>query len=86
MPHTLSGGQRSRAALLRALLAEPRAILLDEPFARLDRERRDAIRLAVFASLRDKGVPGLLVTHDAADAPDGGRIFRITDSGEVQRA
>jgi putative thiamine transport system ATP-binding protein len=85
MPHTLSGGQRSRAALLRALLAEPLAILLDEPFAKLDSELRENIRQYVFSSLKAKGVPALLVTHDIADAPKGGRIFRILHSGEVKR-
>jgi putative thiamine transport system ATP-binding protein len=86
LPHTLSGGQRSRAALLRALMAEPQAILLDEPFSKLDMELRANIRRYVFASLKSKGVPALLVTHDQADAPEGGRIFRIQQSGEVTHA
>lgn len=43
-PATLSGGQRARAALMRALLARPRALLLDEPFSRLDADLRAGIR------------------------------------------
>ena len=67
-PATLSGGQRSRVALLRTLLAEPRALLLDEPFARLDAALRDRIRSFVFDHARAAGLPTLLVTHDPDDA------------------
>lgn len=67
-PATLSGGQRARAALLRALLARPAALLLDEPFSRLDAVLRDQIRSFVFAQTRARGLPVILVTHDPADA------------------
>ena len=67
-PATLSGGQRARVALMRALLAEPRALLLDEPFAKLDAELRTEIRSFVFSHIRARGVPVLLVSHDASDA------------------
>ena len=67
-PATLSGGQRARAALMRALLAEPRALLLDEPFSKLDVTLRDDMRRFVFDHLRDRGIPALMVTHDEADA------------------
>jgi putative thiamine transport system ATP-binding protein len=67
-PATLSGGQRARVALMRTLLAEPRALLLDEPFGKLDRELRDRFRRFVFEHARAAGLPTLLVTHDEADA------------------
>ncbi len=82
-PHTLSGGQRQRVALMRSLLAEPLAMLLDEPFNRLDSALRADIRSSTFDLLKRRGTPTLLVTHDIADAPDGGRVFEIKN-GEVK--
>ncbi len=77
-PATLSGGQRARVALMRALLAEPRALLLDEPFSRLDAELRASFRAHVFAEARARGLPVVMVTHDAADAAAaGGRVIRL---------
>ena len=67
-PATLSGGERARVALMRALLAEPRALLLDEPFGKLDRVLRDRFRRFVFEHARAAALPTLLVTHDEADA------------------
>lgn len=83
-PHTLSGGQRSRVSLMRSLLAKPQAMLLDEPFNKLDHELRGTIRDYTFAHLKTRSVPTLLVTHDINDAPDGGRIFEITKTGEIK--
>jgi len=75
-PATLSGGQRARVAVMRTLLAEPRALLLDEPFNRLDADLRDRFRRFVFAHARD--LPTLLVTHDEADAiAAAGPIIRL---------
>ena len=82
-PHTLSGGQRQRVALMRSLLAEPLAILLDEPFNKLDRVLRADIRSSTFDLLKQRSTPTLLVTHDIADAAAGGRILKIAD-GEVK--
>ena len=53
---------------MRTLLAEPRALLLDEPFGKLDRALRDRFRRFVFEHARAAALPTLLVTHDEADA------------------
>lgn len=77
-PATLSGGQRARVALARVLLSEPRMLLLDEPFSKLDMELRQQIRRLVFGKARESGLPVLLVTHDEADAEAAaGDIIRI---------
>ncbi len=77
-PATLSGGQRARVALMRTLLAQPRVLLLDEPFSKLDAELRDRVRRFVFDHARRRGLPMLLVTHDSADATAaGGPIIAI---------
>lgn len=71
-PATLSGGQRARVALMRTLLAEPRAVLLDEPFSGLDADLRHEIRGFVLATIRQASIPALLVTHDRQDAEAAG--------------
>lgn len=77
-PATLSGGQKARVALMRMLLAEPRALLLDEPFSKLDAARRGQIRALVFERARAQGLPVLLVTHDPEDAKAaGGRVITL---------
>lgn len=76
-PATLSGGQRARAALMRALLARPRALLMDEPFSRLDAALRSQFRHFVFSHLRQHQIPALLVTHDAADIAEADRVLTI---------
>ncbi|TVR11780.1 MAG: ATP-binding cassette domain-containing protein [Salinarimonadaceae bacterium] len=77
-PATLSGGQRARVALMRTLLAGPKALLLDEPFGKLDRPLRKDFREFVFEHARMRGLPTLLVTHDAEDAEAaGGRVVDL---------
>ncbi|MDX5361513.1 MAG: ATP-binding cassette domain-containing protein [Alphaproteobacteria bacterium] len=77
-PATLSGGQRARVSLLRVLVSGPRALLLDEPFSKLDATLKDQFREAVFARARAEGLPTLLVTHDPDDAAAaGGRVLTL---------
>ncbi|MBC7133339.1 MAG: ATP-binding cassette domain-containing protein [Roseovarius sp.] len=71
-PATLSGGQRARVALQRMLLSEPRALLLDEAFSRLDTGLRAQVRELVFATARRRALPVLQVTHDQSDAAAAG--------------
>ncbi len=71
-PATLSGGQKARVALMRMLLAEPCALLLDEAFGRLDTALRAQVRDLVFARARSRALPVLMVTHDAQDAEAAG--------------
>ena len=77
-PATLSGGQKARVALLRLLLSEPRAVLLDEPFNKLDADLRRELREQVFSRLQATGLPVILVTHDQEDAEAaGGEIVSL---------
>jgi len=76
----LSGGQRSRVALARTLAAKPRIVLLDEPFANLDRDLRDELGMQVKRLLAEQQVAALWVTHDLDEArrlADG--LWRMVD-------
>ena len=66
-PNTLSGGQKARIACLRAILSEPDALLLDEPFSSLDPDQRNSFRLFVIKQVQKRNIPCILVTHDESD-------------------
>ncbi|MEJ8476235.1 ATP-binding cassette domain-containing protein [Roseibium algae] len=77
-PATLSGGQQTRVALMRLLLAKPKALLLDEPFSSLDQSRRAETRHFVFDMAKSHKLPVLLVSHDPEDAKAAeGEIFTL---------
>ena len=79
-PATLSGGQRARVSLLRALIAEPQALLMDEPFSKLDSTLRQQFRRFVYERISERKIPTLLVTHDAEDIPEGGKVLELHEA------
>ena len=66
---------------MRALLAQPKALLLDEPFSRLDSALRAPFRAFVFDHIRARGIPAVLVTHDRADIADPSLVLELPHAG-----
>ncbi|WP_377158643.1 sulfate/molybdate ABC transporter ATP-binding protein [Roseateles sp. UC29_93] len=85
-PHQLSGGQRQRTALARALVNEPRALLLDEPFSALDPALRGRMRTELDTLLERVGVPMLMITHDPEDLARFGDHRVMLRDGRVREA
>jgi NitT/TauT family transport system ATP-binding protein len=68
LPHRVSGGQRQRAQLARALAGRPRAVLMDEPFGALDAQTRAGMQDLLVEVLRGTGATVVFVTHDVDEA------------------
>ncbi|WP_275739301.1 ABC transporter ATP-binding protein [Halorhabdus sp. SVX81] len=84
-PETLSGGERQRVALARTLVADPDALLLDEPLSSLDAPIRRRLRVVLREVLADLAVPVLYVTHDRQEATIvGDRLAVLVEGAIVQ--
>lgn len=82
-PRELSGGQASRVGLARALAAEPKLLLLDEPFGALDPETRASLGDKLIELHRAEGLTTVMVTHDLADALLRAERVVVLDHGHV---
>lgn len=84
-PHQLSGGQQQRVALARALMAEPRALLMDEPFSALDSVVRQHLQEELVALQRELRIPVVYVTHSLEDAFAVGNRLAILNEGCLEQ-
>jgi len=84
-PRELSGGERRRAALARAMVREPATFLMDEPLANLDPDLRASVRDEIVTLQRDLGTTTLYVTHDRVEAMSMGARVAVLRAGVVEQ-
>lgn len=82
-PGEISGGQRQRTAVARALVTRPRALLLDEPFAALDQRLRRTMRMELQSLLDGLDIPLMLITHDPDDVAAFGEHVLCLHEGQT---
>ena len=82
-PHQLSGGQKQRVALARCLAKRPRALLLDEPLAALDKHLRERTQLELMALREQLGITFVVVTHDQDEAMGMASRVAVMDKGRL---
>lgn len=85
LPATLSGGQQQRVGIARALAAEPRLLLLDEPLSSLDLETRETLRAELRSLIADSGLTALCVSHDPADCVHLGDRIAVLETGQISQ-
>lgn len=78
-PQNLSGGERSRVGLIRALANQPQVMLLDEPFAALDPSTREQMGRWAFQQLAEQNIPSVMVSHDVEDIPASAKQLCLAD-------
>ncbi len=83
MPETLSGGEQQRVSLARALAAEPRLLLLDEPFGALDPVSRDQLQEALLEIVGELGLTVVFVTHDMSEALLLANRIAVLEAGRI---
>jgi ABC-type Fe3+/spermidine/putrescine transport system ATPase subunit len=84
-PHQLSGGQRQRIALARALVAQPKVLLLDEPLGALDLKLREHMLLVLRHLQADTGITFVYVTHDQAEALGMSHRLAVMNNGRIEQ-
>jgi ABC-type Fe3+/spermidine/putrescine transport system ATPase subunit len=82
-PRGLSGGEQQRVALARALCAEPDLLMLDEPLAALDPNRRESLRRLIVRVQRERRLTTLAITHDRAEAAELGERIALMLEGRI---
>ncbi|MBI1249571.1 ATP-binding cassette domain-containing protein [bacterium] len=85
LPSELSGGQRQRVGFARALAAEPKVMLLDEPFGALDPVTRDTLQIEFQRIQKSLGLTAVIVTHDMAEALLLADMIAVMHLGKVLR-
>ena len=82
-PHQLSGGQQQRTALARAIITEPKILLLDEPFSNLDTNLKNNIRESLKKIISKIGITTIIVSHDKLDALKLADQLIVLKEGEI---
>lgn len=82
-PHEISGGEKQRVALVRALATEPRLLMLDEPFAALDDDTRDLAHQQLLELHTQWKIPIILVTHSKREAEKLGDVIYTMEDGKL---
>lgn len=84
-PNQLSGGQQQRVALSRAIVPQPKVMLLDEPLGALDRNLRESMQVELKTLQREVGITTLLVTHDQEEALTLSDRIAIINMGRIEQ-
>jgi spermidine/putrescine ABC transporter ATP-binding subunit len=84
-PHQLSGGQQQRVAIARALVIDPGVLLLDEPFAALDRKLREEMQIELRDLTRRVSITAIFVTHDQEEALTLSDRIAVMNAGRVEQ-